>query len=396
MKFPTLLTSLLLALAFGACTAPTTPAAPTEQATLAPPDISGFARAQAGVALQFPADHGAHPDYQTEWWYYTGNLQTANGERFGYQLTFFRRALLPPTARTARPSTWATDQLYLAHFAITDGQSQHFYHQERFARGAAELAGAQAAPYQVWLEDWRVQATAPDRYQLTARTAEVSLQLTLQDSKGVILQGTQGYSRKGEQAGNASFYYSQTRLLSEGTLQIGENAYSVQGSSWMDHEFSTSALGKNQVGWDWFSIQLDDNSELMLFQLRDTGFCLADKPAECPTPTPNTDKSLISGTIIAPDGHTTPLRASDFQVQVTDLWQSPHSGATYPAGWQVNLPAYDLRLTITPLIPDQELQVSFTYWEGAVQVQATRASQPLSGVGYIELTGYAQSMQGEF
>lgn len=357
----------------------------------APNDQSvGYLRAQGPIGLEFPADHGPHLDYQTEWWYYTGNLVTADGQRFGYQLTFFRRALVPPLLRTERDSKWATDQVYMAHFALTDVSGKRFQASERLARGAAGLAGAQAVPYHVWLEDWQVDEIEPGATRLRARSGarhpvrpqeELSLDLVLTDRKGPILQGDRGYSPKGPQPGNASYYYSMTRLETSGTVQVGDAVYSVSGLSWMDHEWSTGALAADQVGWDWFSIQMDDGSELMLFLLR------------------REDGSIdpfSSGTMIAPDGSTRHIGRDEFELRVEGSWRSPHTGATYPAYWTVTVPTVDLTLEIEPYLADQELTVSYAYWEGAVRVKGERAGQAVLGNGYVEMAGYADSMQGQF
>jgi predicted secreted hydrolase len=311
------------------------------------------------------------------------------GQRFGYQLTFFRRALVPPPLRTERESQWAADQVYMAHFALTDVAGRDYQAFERFSRGAVGLAGAQATPYRVWLEDWQVEEVEPGVTRMRAQVGSpdaaefqgtLALDLWLTDRKGPILQGDRGFSPKGPQPGNASYYYSLTRLETSGTVQVGGTSYQVSGLSWMDHEWSTSGLAADQIGWDWFSIQLDDGSELMIFQLR------------------KEDGSIdlySSGTFIAPDGSTRHLGREDFEIRVEDSWRSPDSGATYPAGWTVIVPGLDLTLSIEPYLSDQELIVSYAYWEGAVGVEGERAGQPVSGSGYVELTGYAGSMQGQ-
>jgi predicted secreted hydrolase len=280
------------------------------------PTSPGFARAEGPRPFDFPTDHGPHSDYHTEWWYYTGNLDTVDGRHFGYQFTIFRSALVPPEDRQQRPSSWATDQVYMAHFAVTDVDAGRFHYFDRFSRGAAGLAGAQASPYQVGLEDWRVEELEPGIYRLRAAQENVAIDLRLTDLKGPILQGDRGYSQKGPEPGNASYYYSLTRLASSGTVRVGETAHKVDGLSWMDHEFSTSALGPELGGWDWFSIQLDDGSELMVFQLRRED---------------GTVDTFSSGTTVDPDGNTTPLGHQDFTVTVNDTWRSPHSDATYAA-----------------------------------------------------------------
>jgi predicted secreted hydrolase len=353
----------------------------------APPinmDASGFTRADGSYSLSFPRDHGPHPDFQTEWWYYTGNLQAPDGRHFGFQLTFFRRAIQSPDQVAAWPSDrsdWATSQVYMAHFALSDVGANRFYAFERRARGAAGLAGAQAEPFEVWLDEWQVQEIAPQTYRLYAAQDALVLDLTLSDLKGPILQGQQGYSRKGPQPGQASYYYSFTRLQAEGTVQVAGRQYPVQGLSWMDHEFSTSVLSADQIGWDWFSMQFDDGSELMLFELRKEDGSI---------------DPFSSGTWIAADGSTVAISRDDFELQVLDTWSSPHSGAVYPSRWLLRIPSLGLEVTITPYLADQELDLSYAYWEGCVSVQGSRAGQALQGSGYVEMTGYSASMAGDF
>jgi predicted secreted hydrolase len=357
--------------------------APDDGAPDAP--SAGYLRAEGPIDLEFPTDHGPHPDYQTEWWYYTGNLVTAEGQRFGYQLTLFRRALAPPAQRTVREPAWAADQVYMGHFALTDVAGGRYRAFERFARGAAGLAGAQASPYSVWLEDWRVEEIEPGVTRLQAAQEDLALDLVLSDRKGPVLQGDRGYSPKGPQPGNASYYYSLTRLETSGRVQVGEANHQVSGLSWMDHEWSTSSLADDQVGWDWFAIQLDDGSELVVAQLRKEDGSI---------------DPFSSGMFIAPDGApsggTRRLGRDEFEIRVDDRWRSPHTGATYPARWTVTVPALDLALEIEPQLADQELTVSYAYWEGAVRVEGERAGQALQGNGYVEMTGYAGSIQGQF
>jgi predicted secreted hydrolase len=350
-----------------------------------------YTQADGTYPITFPQDFGAHPDYQTEWWYYTGNLHDPQGRRFGYQLTFFRRALVPPQERVERASEWGTEQVYLAHLAITDADKTEHEAFERLSRGAVGLAGAESEPFRVWLEDWEVQEVAPATYRLKAAvpsemenglpSQRIALDLILNDLKGPILQGEQGYSQKGPEAGDASYYFSQTRLVSQGTLQIDGQRFPVQGTSWMDHEFSTSALSPGQVGWDWFSIQLEDGSELMVFQIR------------------REDGSIdpfSSGTWIAPDGTTRFLEKDDFKITAQETWRSPSSGAVYPSRWSLEVPEVDLELDIRPVILNQEMDLNYQYWEGAVDITARKAGEQFNGVGYVELTGYGRSMAGEF
>lgn len=342
-------------------------------------NTEGFARATEPGAVRFPDDLGAHDDYQTEWWYYTGNLADANGREFGYQFTIFRRALAASTAADAADSNWRTNQVYFAHFAISDVANEAFYAQERFSRGSAGLAGAQAAPYRVWIEDWSAQEVADGVVRLTAVGDEVALELDLRQTLPPILHGDAGLSVKGPEPGNASYYYSLVQQQAEGTVRIGEEQFAVSGVSWKDHEYSTSALSAGAVGWDWFSLQLDNGAALMFFQIRQED---------------GTIEPYSSGTYIAPDGTATPLAVDDWQLTVTDSWRSPESGADYPAGWQISVPGVGLELAVRPLMPNQELNLSTTYWEGAVAVEGTQNGQPVSGRGYVELTGYAESMKG--
>lgn len=343
-------------------------------------DSAGFARVTGPQRLTFPADYGPHPDYQTEWWYYTGNLNDADGRHFGYQFTVFRRATLPADQRTDRASDWTADQIYMGHFALTDVAGQDYQAFEHFARGGAGLAGAQADPYRVWLEDWQVQEVAPGVTRLQAAAGDVALDLTLTDLKGPVLHGDRGYSQKGPDPGNASTYISLTRLASEGTVKIGGRSVPVEGLSWQDHEYSTSALAANQIGWDWFALQLDDGSELKVFHIRQ-----ADGSVD----------PFSAGTLVAPDGVVTPLTQDDFTIDVHATWRSPHSGAEYPARWTVTVPSQELQLEIEPYLADQELNVSYSYWEGAVKISGERNGTPVSGDGYVEMTGYAGSMQGQ-
>jgi predicted secreted hydrolase len=341
--------------------------------------VNGFARAYEPRPFEFPRDHGPHPEFQTEWWYYTGNLETAGGQAFGFQLTFFRRGLTPGIVQ--RASSWGTNQVYLAHFALTDVTQGHFAATERFSRGAAGLAGAQADPYRVWLENWGVEAIDAERVHLHASDGDRALDLTLTPEKPPVAHGDQGLSPKSATPGNASYYYSLPRLATQGSISRGDERLQVQGSAWMDHEYSTSALAPDQVGWDWFSLQLDDGWDLMYFQLR-----RADGSIE----------PVSSGSLVAPDGSVTPVQRDDITLEVLNTWNSPHSGARYPARWRVRLPSAGLDVIVEPLLADQELNVSFVYWEGAVRITGTHADTPLTGRGYVELTGYAHTMQGEF
>jgi predicted secreted hydrolase len=347
----------------------------------APADTSGFERALAPRAYDFPEDHGPHLGFQTEWWYYTGNLTAADGRRLGYQLTFFRRGLSP--AAPERASDFATNQVYFAHFALTDVASGEHTAFERFSRGAAGQAGATNAPNAVWLEDWRAEALTPDgsAVHLVARQGDLALDLSLRAAKPIVAHGDRGLSPKSGEPGNASYYLSYTRLETTGTVTLGAESLAVTGQSWFDHEWSTSALGAVAVGWDWFSLQLDDGRELMYFQIRREDGSL---------------EPVSGGTLVAADGTTRHLASSEVELEVLDTWRSPDSGGVYPARWRFTLPAEDLVLEIQPWLADQEMDVSFVYWEGAVRLTGESAGVPLTGLGFVELTGYVTTIAGQF
>ncbi len=350
---------------------------------------AGYARAERVRAFKFPDDHGLHPDFQTEWWYYTGNLDAADGRHFGYQLTFFRRAITP-TAPT-RASDWATNQIYFAHFALTDVKNNQHAASERFSRGAAGLAGASGNPFRVWVENWFVEtapSTAPlsstplrsaqngsaqDAVQLHAEDTGRALDLTLTPLKPMVLHGDRGLSQKSADVGNASYYYSFTRLETRGTITVNGEQLLVNGNSWMDHEWSTAFLGPNAVGWDWFSIQLSDQRELMLFQIRQKDGSI---------------EPLSSGTLVEPDGSTRHLTLEQFKIDALSTWQSNTSGATYPASWKIAIPSADMQLTLKPYVADQENRVSIVYWEGAVEINGESHGATVRGSGYVEMTGY--------
>ncbi len=347
-------------------------------------ELDGFQRASGPTALTFPQDFGPHPDYQTEWWYYTGNLETEDGQRFGYQLTFFRRALEPADLRVDRPSDWATDQLYLGHFAVSNIDANDYDSFERYARGAAGVAGAEIDPaYRVYLENWEAVTIEPGVRRLTAQAGDVSIDLIAEETKGPIFQGIEGYSQKGPEAGNASYYYSFTRMETTGTITANSETFEVEGLSWMDHEFSTSALSDGQVGWDWFSIQLDNNTELMLYYLRREDGSI---------------DSFSKGNFIAEDGSTTNLSDDDYTITVTDTWRSAESGAEYPAGWEIEVDTGERSIFLIgePQIADQEFDASFKYWEGSIRLEGTSDGEAVGGYGYVEMTGYFGSMEGRF
>ena len=340
-----------------------------------------FARVLEPMTFQFPRDHGAHPEYQIEWWYYTGNLHTNDGEAFGYQLTFFRFALTPEMPE--RTSHFATNQVYMGHFAITAAANNEYFCFERRSRGAGGLAGAAGDPtYKVWLEDWSATEVEPGVMRLHVPSTsdsiemepQIGLSLDLRQTRPPILQGNRGLSQKGPEPGNATYYYSLVGLETTGEITINGKTAAVSGISWMDHEFGTSFLPEGFVGWDWFSLQLDNDLTLMLY-------CLRRSDQSC-------DPQTLEGTLIYPDGGQLRIGTKDFTLTSTRQWTSPESGAIYPSGWQITFPELNISLQVEPLIPNQEFRASFTYWEGAVRVRGQINGAAVGGHGYVELTGY--------
>jgi len=341
-------------------------------------DTTGFKRITSPVEITFPDDLGTHPQYRTEWWYYTGNLRSEHDRRFGYELTFFRSALAPDSS-VQTDSAWRTNQIYMAHFAVTDVKNGEFYFQEDFSRGAAGLAGAQLFPYRVWLGNWHAaQTDSASTYgiptiHLKAITETASLDIRVKASKPPVLHGNQGYSRKGPNRGDATSYFSVTRLTTKGNLTINSETFHVSGTSWMDREWGTSALGPDQSGWDWFALQLDNGQEMMYYRIRNQD---------------GTTSQFSEGTLVKASGKSKRIAPDSISMEELDQWTNPRGNA-YPSGWKLTVPARDISLTITPVIENQELQTLVRYWEGAVNVHGTAKGQPVSGVGYVELTGYA-------
>ena len=352
----------------------------SELAGLLGSDDPRFPKAIEPRAFRFPEDHGPHLRYRNEWWYLTGNLDDRNGRRFGYELTIFRFALAPDSPEST--SAWRSNQVYIGHLALTDPEEERFLVAEKFSRAAAGLAGAAGRPFRVWIDDWQIdtepndqRATDDDRvWRLRAGDDRFSLNLELEPSKPPVLNGVDGLSRKSDEPGNASYYYSLTRLLTRGELMLDGRRYPVSGASWLDREWSSSALAADQVGWDWFALQLDNDYELMFYNLR-----LRNGSQD-----PNS-----AGTLTAPDGTARKIAADALDLDVLDTWQSP-AGGTYPAHWQIRVPAEGLELEVVPVLADQELFTTVRYWEGAVDVRGTARGRPISGRGYVELTGYAE------
>jgi predicted secreted hydrolase len=345
-------------------------------AALGGASTEGFARVVAPRPFAFPGDHGPHGEFRTEWWYYTGNLESAAGRHFGFQLTFFRIGLTP--TMPARASAWASREAYMAHFALTDTAGTRFSAAGRLSRAALGLAGAQAEPFRVWVEDWSAEGVAGDAAPVRLRAVEddVAIDLVLESDKPVVLQGERGVSRKGPEPGNASFYYSLTRMPARGRVSVRGEPFEVRGLAWMDREWSTSSLGPALAGWDWFALQLADGRELMLYQLRHS-----DGSAD----------HFSGGALVAADGSSRALAVEDFQIQVLGTWTSPRGGTRYPSRWRVTVPRARIQLDVTPRLPDQELALAVRYWEGAVRVEGSAGGRPIAGVGYVELVGYSRA-----
>jgi predicted secreted hydrolase len=324
-----------------------------------------------GHRFQFPRDHFDHPDYQTEWWYYTGNLRDAAGHRFGFELVFFRQG--QHRGPSDNPSAWRMDDLYLAHLALTDIDGRRFRYHQRLNRAGPGIAGISENPGRIWNGNWQVQwDTATDVQTLSAVAEGIRLQLRLTPRKPVVIHGANGVSQTAEGAGRASYYTSFPLLEAQGSL----NGAAVTGTAWMDHEWFTNLLAPAQQGWDWFSIQLQNNTELMLFQIR-----RAD----------GTIDPHSSGTFIDAAGRATALQHGDFTLQPLDYWRSPKTGTRYPVKWRIAIPSLKLELDCAAAIPDQELvsdNAGPTYWEGAA---VFTGSSP--GVGYLEMTGYGLAMK---
>lgn len=380
-----------------ACGQPSAPPSrsPDLQALLGNVNEKGFARAMQPRVFHFPADFGPHDRYRSEWWYYTGTLRDSSGRRFGFELTFFRFALAPHKPPGASP--WISNQIYMADFAITDPKDRRFFAWQRFSRDALGLAGAQAQPFEVWVDDWSIRhvkerwrpensgkgVNAPCAIEgvcaafpwvLRAQTQTAALRLELTPRQGIVLNGERGLSQKGPAAGDASYYYSMPRLNAHGELRIEGKRFKVSGEVWFDREWSTSALAANQVGWDWFALRLADGSDLMFYRLRDRNG--------------RTDPHS-AGTWVSPQGEVIHLRADEVKLKPLGFW-SDSQGRRYPVRWLLRVPSLGLVLEIQPWMRDQALNLAIPYWEGAVSVTGKRGKRSERGSGYLELTGYGR------
>lgn len=345
----------------------------------------GFRQALPGYVYSFPRDHGSHPEFKTEWWYFTGNLEAEDGRAFGYELTIFRYATLAPAERVGEDparSPLTADQIYIGHFAISDIARERHQSWERIGRRGLGQAGASTETLNVFVGDWRIVQTADGAIELETVAEAAGLDLRLTPRKPPVIHGTGGAHQKTAAAGHASHYISFTRLATEGELRWRGETYRVAGSSWMDHEFFSGMLGE-AVGWNWFALQLDNGLDLMIYQIR------------------NADGSYspaATGTLVTAAGETVVLEPAAYSLEATGEWTSPASGATYPMGWRIGLPGYGARLTVEPAFEAQEMQTTrvtgTVYWEGAVRIEGAWSGEAVTGKGYVELVGYAGGLRG--
>jgi predicted secreted hydrolase len=325
-----------------------------------------------GYQYQFPRDNFDHPDYQTEWWYYTGNVRSSDGHRFGFELTFFRQGV----ARDAIQSTWQIHDLYMAHLALSDINGRRFYHAERINRAGPGIAGVDESTGLIWNGNWQVRLTE-SKHTLRGVAGNFSIELDLTPAKPPVIHGRDGISRKAEGAGHASHYISFTRLITSGTIRLSGATHQVQGISWIDHEFFSESMDSTESRWDWLSLQFDNNTELMLYRLR------------------HKDGSVdpySSGSFIDAQGNCRFLSLSDFIMTPSGgTWTSPLTAGKYPIRWQVSIPSLELQADITTPLANQELSGSIgpSYWEGAIDISGRQSGNSLHGVGYLEMTGYA-------
>ncbi|HXJ05221.1 MAG TPA: lipocalin-like domain-containing protein [Candidatus Acidoferrum sp.] len=343
------------------------------------PLAAQYRTAVPGYRFEFPRDYFDHPDFQTEWWYYTGNLRSSSGHRYGFELTFFRQAVSRDPAHAA---IWDVKDIFLAHLALSDLDAQHFYHAERINRAGPGIAGVSASSARIWNGNWEIQWKNSDQ-KLEAVDREFQLHLTLHSEKPPVIQGENGVSQKAEGSGRASYYISLARLSASGNLELHGENFHVNGLAWMDHEFFTQQLDSNQVGWDWLSLQLEDNTEIMLFHIR------------------RKDGSLdpfSAGTYVDAHGKSTHLRRDDFALQpLAEDWASPVTHAVYPIAWKIVIPKLGIELEVHTTLAAQEFSRTSdfvpSYWEGAITLAGHAGHRQVSGVGYLEMTGYDRAVK---
>jgi predicted secreted hydrolase len=338
-----------------------------------------YKKALPGYKYRFPQDHFSHDQYKTEWWYYTGHLISKDNKHYGFELTFFRTGADQEPQN--KSSAWKLENFYLAHFAVTDENGKRFRFYEKLNRAGLNLAGASSDAYYVHNEGWSVEKLG-EHYLLKADAPEYSIHLCLDALKPPVIHGVNGVSQKASCVGCASYYYSITRLKTEGLLFVGDKPTEVTGLTWMDHEFGSNQLTSEQSGWDWYSLQMDDNRELMLYVLRRTD---------------GTIEPASSGTIVDAQGQAKHIKLDQFKVTTSGSWHSSKSGANYPMDWHITVPSEKLDVTLHTSLPDQELNTArstgVTYWEGSVNVKGTSNGKPVAGQGYVEMTGYGEKFK---
>lgn len=352
--------------------------------TLVPVAANDWKLAQPDYAWSFPRDHWSHEGYKSEWWYFTGHLRAEDGRRFGYQFTFFRVGVLP-TAPEA-DSGWSARDLIMGHAAVSDLDRGEHRFSEVVYRAIPLLGGFNSWPESLiaWSRgpagtsgSWELSWNGSG-FDFNARddAQDMFFSLSTRPGKPLIFQGPNGYSRKTQSGSGASLYYSFTRLQTSGELSLDGQTWQVSGESWMDKEFFSSVMESQQIGWDWFSLQLDDRREVMLFRLRQE----------------DGSTDFASGTVVHPDGSTTYLDGSAFLVASLEHWQSPHTEGVYPSRWRLSIPQEKLELEVVAEVADQEnrsrLIDTLYYWEGAVRLLQNGAHV---GKGFVELTGYGTS-----
>jgi predicted secreted hydrolase len=352
-----------------------------------PAAVPEWRLALPGWKYEFPRDHFAHPEFKTEWWYFTGNLRAknavtpgGNSPEFGYQLTFFRQGIRRELPEGTM-SRFAVRDLLFAHFAVADihARKHHYFH--NWSRGAFGEAGlGQEGERVVFIGNRVLRSTGNGTFFLEAEEGDIALRLKLQTQKPPVFHGEDGVSQKAEGEGRASHYYSFTRLETTGIVRLGGLTFEVEGLSWYDHEWATNQLTENQTGWDWFSIQLEDGRDLMLFQIR--------------TREGGRDP-FSSGTWVERDGSTIQVHNDGFTLIATRWWTSPKTGGTYPVSWRLEIPALRLDLGIKARFDTQEFaHPPIAYWEGAIRVEGKVGEVPVRGTGYLEMTGYAGPIVG--
>jgi predicted secreted hydrolase len=336
-----------------------------------------WALALPGWKYEFPRDHFSHPDFKTEWWYFTGNVSTKDGRELGYQLTFFRQGVSRQSNTTSR---FATADIKLAHFAVSDLSSKKFHHGQKISRGAFAEAGFDKGNCLAWIDDWSVCMVDGSSFRLRASYKSTSIDLLLTPRKPPVLHGAEGISQKSAGEGRASHYYSLTRLETSGTMMTEGQSFAVQGWSWFDQEWATNQLTEGQVGWDWFSFQFDDGSELMMFQIR-----LKDGGRD----------PYSHGTFVHADGSLTAVKNEDFTLEPNRTWKSDQTPGVYPVEWSIRVPKLDLNMEVKARMDAQELvHFPISYWEGSISTIGERKGVPISGRGYLEMTGYAGGLVG--